>query len=67
HTGHRPHACTHCARRFSSKTNLARHQAVHTGHRPYGCAHCGRRFSRRTHLQRHERTHLGTAAGTAAG
>ena len=56
-----PHACAVCARSFSSKTNLVRHQAVHTGSRPFPCPQCGKSFSRKTHLVRHQRIHGGAA------
>ncbi|XP_063824479.1 zinc finger protein 200-like [Ostrinia nubilalis] len=49
--------CRVCAKRFTSRSVLARHARVHSGARPHACATCGRRFAQRAVLKRHELVH----------
>lgn len=51
--------CSHCSKRFGSKTSLRRHMYSHTGGRPHKCLHCPKTFILASDLKRHIRTHTG--------
>ena len=46
--------CDVCGKRFSTPSQLVRHEWVHTGDRPYPCSACKRAFSESGSLRRHE-------------
>nr|XP_054765728.1 early growth response protein 1-B-like [Lytechinus pictus] len=41
----KPYACSHCKKRFCTKTELTRYIRTHTGEKPYACSHCEKRHS----------------------
>ncbi|KAG5270951.1 hypothetical protein AALO_G00174170 [Alosa alosa] len=59
HTGLKPFACPHCAKRFGRMTHLNSHLLTHTGLKPFPCGQCGHSFSHRTELRNHLRSHSG--------
>ncbi|CAL4169394.1 unnamed protein product, partial [Meganyctiphanes norvegica] len=59
HTGNKPYHCSHCAKVFSSNTNLIYHKKIHTGEKPYQCTQCNKGFRSNSNLISHQRTHTG--------
>ncbi|XP_077519891.1 zinc finger Y-chromosomal protein 2-like [Amblyomma americanum] len=54
HTGEKPHACSHCGRRFATRSNKTRHErVVHSRQYTLHCTHCGQGFGDVTHLRIH--------------
>lgn len=66
HTGEKPHACSWCDKRFTTRGILTKHVRVHTGERPYTCHVCGRGFAQSGTLNTHLKTHKkGEDSGSA--
>lgn len=57
HTGHKPHACEICDKKFSLKANLKRHMLTHTGENPFACTECTKKFKSRRALKLHLMIH----------
>ena len=51
--------CEFCNKLFTSKGELAKHNAEHTQKRPYKCTYCAKSFRDPGSLQKHERIHTG--------
>lgn len=51
--------CGTCAKSYTRKNGLVRHQRTHTGDTPFECAECGKPFSLKTSLLEHMRVHSG--------
>ncbi|XP_078535239.1 uncharacterized protein LOC144822045 [Lissotriton helveticus] len=58
HTVVGAYACNVCAKTFSQKGSLTRHQTIHTGIR-YACTECDKSFTRKEMLTVHKRKHTG--------
>ena len=59
HTGHKPHQCDTCKKKFSCLSNLTTHKRTHTGDKPYECDVCHKIFSDPRGFAKHKRTHTG--------
>ncbi|XP_069016532.1 zinc finger protein 62 homolog [Embiotoca jacksoni] len=58
-TGHKPHGCDDCGKRFRNQFDLKVHRRIHTGDKPFGCNECGKRFIQKAFLNAHMRVHTG--------
>uniref|UniRef100_A0A8C5WBW4 C2H2-type domain-containing protein n=1 Tax=Leptobrachium leishanense TaxID=445787 RepID=A0A8C5WBW4_9ANUR len=54
-----PHVCPLCAKRFTYKSVLLRHQKTHTGEKSFICNECGKRYVCKFNLVVHQRKHTG--------
>ncbi|XP_077519895.1 histone-lysine N-methyltransferase PRDM9-like [Amblyomma americanum] len=62
HTGEKPHACSHCGRRFSRRSSAKRHERViHSRQYTLHCPHCGQGHVNMDHLRIHVRRHHSSA------
>lgn len=52
-------SCCFCAKLFSFKSKLIRHEKTHTGDRPFKCSICEKTFKRSDNLYLHRRLHPG--------
>ncbi|KAM9364294.1 uncharacterized protein KZ484_010564 [Pholidichthys leucotaenia] len=59
YTVDKPHVCSTCGKKFSSKSYLSIHERIHTGEKPFSCGMCGQSFNRRDSLKTHMRIHTG--------
>ena len=60
HSGIKPHKCSQCSFKASSRENLRYHiLKVHTKLRPHQCPHCSFSCIRKSNLDHHMRTHTG--------
>jgi hypothetical protein len=48
-------ACQVCDKRFHSRQQVERHEAVHSGRKPFSCGDCAKSFSRRDKLKEHRK------------
>uniref|UniRef100_A0A8C6TXM4 C2H2-type domain-containing protein n=1 Tax=Neogobius melanostomus TaxID=47308 RepID=A0A8C6TXM4_9GOBI len=55
----KPHKCSRCGKRFSTRFNLRMHVRTHRGEKPFRCSVCGKNFSQKGFLTNHMRTHTG--------
>lgn len=57
HNNDRRHACSHCGKKFITRSDCAQHERIHTGSKPYACGLCGKCFrhlaSYRIHMYNH--------------
>ena len=49
-----PYDCALCSKRFLSKYDLTRHEAIHTRIKRYECGTCSERFLQLNQLKKHE-------------
>ncbi|PNF29188.1 hypothetical protein B7P43_G10780, partial [Cryptotermes secundus] len=60
HTGERPHHCTECEQRFTTRCQLSRHiQGVHRCAKKHKCLMCGKEFLYSTNFKAHLLRHAG--------
>ncbi|XP_069686980.1 uncharacterized protein [Periplaneta americana] len=60
HTGERPHQCTECLQRFTTRCQLSRHvEGVHRCVKKHKCLTCGKEFLYSTNYKAHLRRHAG--------
>ncbi|TMS02751.1 Zinc finger protein 324A [Larimichthys crocea] len=57
-TSERPFQCSHCPKRFTLVSVLARHERMHTGEKPFLCSQCGKGFLSQGELSKHHRSHV---------
>jgi len=63
----RPHVCTVCNKRFTTKSNLNVHKRRHTDTNIYTCSHCGKCFTSQQYLRSHMNTHTSKYKCTECG
>ncbi|XP_078506702.1 uncharacterized protein LOC144766864 [Lissotriton helveticus] len=64
HTGDQLYTCSHCKKRYSTRSNLLRHWKIHHEGEPkkergFSCPWCQKSFSQKSLLKLHERVHTG--------
>ena len=58
-TAEKTYSCPECAKSFSKKNSLAKHQLFHADKKSYKCKNCGKVFVQRCDLTKHQRVHTG--------
>jgi len=53
----RPHSCTTCSKRFTSRSALGTHSKIHTGERQHSCTNCDKHFINLSDLLKHKLRH----------
>ncbi|KAK7930354.1 hypothetical protein WMY93_006749 [Mugilogobius chulae] len=55
HSGEKPYDCRVCGKRFSERSNQARHMLIHSDEKPHKCSVCDKTFIQKNHLTTHQR------------